>query len=53
LLQALGISLERRLKKPNWFRTHAFTVLPAFILFHPPFIERVMLPFFRVIGALP
>jgi alginate O-acetyltransferase complex protein AlgI len=53
LLQALGITLERKRPAPAWLRTHAFTVLPAFILFHPPFVERVLVPFFRVIGALP
>ncbi len=59
LLQALGITSERRMSKSlnsratRWFFTHAFTVLPAFILFHPPFVERVMIPFFHAIGALP
>jgi hypothetical protein len=53
MLQALGISLERRLRTTSWLRTHAFTALPAFLLFHPPFVERVMVPFFRVIEALP
>jgi hypothetical protein len=60
LLQALGLTLERkadrRVRAPvivKWLRTHAFTVLPAFVLFHPPFVERVMIPFFHVIGALP
>lgn len=60
LLQALGITLERRVFKnvratarlPRWLFTHAFTVLPAFFLFHPPFVERVMIPFFHAIGAL-
>lgn len=57
LLQALGITLERKLsiasggRAVRWCFTHAFTALPAFILFHPPFVERVMLPFFHVIGA--
>jgi alginate O-acetyltransferase complex protein AlgI len=37
----------------RWLRTHAFTLLPVFILFHPPFVERVMVPFFQFIGALP
>jgi hypothetical protein len=62
LLQALGITIEKRLRRGaelprrpagGWLLTHAFTVLPAFFLFHPPFVERVMLPFFHVIGALP
>ncbi|MCE9519943.1 MAG: membrane bound O-acyl transferase family-domain-containing protein [Verrucomicrobia bacterium] len=63
LTQALGISLEKRAFPKDaarraspvscWLFTHAFTALPAFILFHPPFVERVMLPFFHSIGALP
>ncbi len=59
LLQALGITLEKRVftssssRALRWLFTHAFTVLPAFFLFHPPFVERVMIPFFHVIGALP
>lgn len=54
LLQALGITLERRgLRGRHWFFTHAFTALPACIAFHPPFVERVMTPFFQTIGALP
>ncbi len=61
LLQALGIVIERRLfsRRPasthrmgRWFFTHAFTALPALFLFHPPFVERVMIPFFHAIGAL-
>ncbi len=59
LIQALGICVERRgdialkSRATRWLFTHAFTVLPAFFLFHPPFVERVMVPFFRAIGALP
>jgi hypothetical protein len=68
LLQACGSVVERRatrvarhhLKPPDtsvrltgWLRTHAFTVLPACLLFHPPFVERIMVPFFHAIGALP
>jgi hypothetical protein len=59
LLQAMGFMLERKVNlgrshlASRWLFTHAFTALPAFILFHPPFIERVMIPFLNVIGALP
>jgi hypothetical protein len=59
LLQALGLALEKKMdRRPHstavkWLRTHAFTALPAFFLFHPPFVERVMVPFFHAIGALP
>lgn len=57
LLQAFGIGLEKRfpLKHPvtGWLRTHFFTTAPVFILFHPPFVERVMIPFFNLIGAQP
>lgn len=53
LLQALGMVLERKAASKSWFRTHAFTLLPAFILFHPLFVERVMNPFFHTLGALP
>lgn len=61
-LQAIGMLLERRLFKnvhsskkhiARWLLTHSFTVLPAYFLFHPPFVERVMIPFFQSIGALP
>jgi alginate O-acetyltransferase complex protein AlgI len=61
LWQALGITLEKRLfpvpaaasVTARWLFTHSFTALPAFFLFHPPFVERVMVPFFHAIGALP
>ena len=52
LLQALGMALERG-RRPSWWRTHAFTLLPVGLVFHPPFVERVMVPFFHAIGALP
>jgi alginate O-acetyltransferase complex protein AlgI len=57
LLQAFGISLEKKFPFKNpvtgWLRTHAFTAMPAVILFHPPFVERVMIPFFNLLGAQP
>jgi alginate O-acetyltransferase complex protein AlgI len=63
LAQSLGIALEKVFFKkgeahgarriPRWLFTHTFTALPAFFLFHPPFVRHVMVPFFKVIGALP
>lgn len=61
LLQALGLTLQR--SRPlrrrgfaagarGWLWTMLFTAGPAFILFHPPFVERVMLPFLTEIRAL-
>lgn len=55
LLQPFGIVMEKKfpLKHPitGWLRTHAFTVAPAVILFHPRFVECVMIPFFNLLGA--
>lgn len=61
LTQALGISLERS-SPGNWLKLNRglsgwlFTMLivagPAFWLFHPPFVRRVILPFMHAIGAL-
>jgi hypothetical protein len=57
LLQALGMELGRRLHLREglvcrvW--TLAFLIVPVGLLFHPPFIHQVMLPFFKTIGALP
>lgn len=64
LLQAAGMTWERRLFKGShptgrrdhlqrWLFTHAFTVLPLPLLFHPPFVERVVAPFLHELGALP
>jgi Membrane bound O-acyl transferase family len=61
LLQAAGVIFERstlagrmRLRGDIWAR--AFTVLvtagPAFWLFHPPFVHRVMIPFMHAVHAL-
>lgn len=61
LFQAIGILLERKLfknikstekKYARWVFTHFFTIMPAYILFHPPFVKVVMIPFFQAIGAL-
>ncbi len=61
LIQAAGVSVEksrvgRRLGLGRGWRGWTFTMLvlvaPAGILFHPPFVERVFVPFMRAIGAL-
>ena len=61
LTQALGISAERssvgKLLKlnrgvPGWLFTMLIVAGPAYWLFHPPFVRRVILPFMHAIGAL-
>jgi predicted DCC family thiol-disulfide oxidoreductase YuxK len=53
LLQGIGILAERAF--PH-IRSRIFTILitavPAFWLFHPPFVHKVILPFMKAIGAL-
>ena len=53
LLQGVGILLERAFAQ---IRGRIFTILvvavPAFWLFHPPFVHNVILPFMKAIGAL-
>jgi alginate O-acetyltransferase complex protein AlgI len=44
----LGLACGTR----GWLFTLVFVAAPACILFHPPFISRVFLPFMRAIGAL-
>jgi alginate O-acetyltransferase complex protein AlgI len=53
LLQGVGILAERAFPQ---IRSRLFTVLitaiPAFWLFHPPFVHNVILPFMKAMGAL-
>jgi alginate O-acetyltransferase complex protein AlgI len=60
-LQGLGVVLEcskvgQRFGLSRGFSGRLFTlvltVAPAFRLFHPPFVERVILPFMHAVGAL-
>jgi predicted DCC family thiol-disulfide oxidoreductase YuxK len=54
-LQGLGMVLQRQGSRNAFSRrltTWIVVVGPVFWLFHPPFIERVVVPFLRVIGAL-
>jgi alginate O-acetyltransferase complex protein AlgI len=60
LVQGLGLLLERSMAGRRlgcgtgwrgWLFTVVCTVGPVFWLFHPPFIQHVILPFLRVIGA--
>ena len=61
VLQGLGVSLERsgvgrRLGLQHgfsgWLFMLVFTAGPAYWLFHPPFVLRVIIPFMKAIGAL-
>lgn len=61
LLQGLGVLTERsaagqRLGLRTGIRGWIFTMIvvagPAFWLFHPPFVSKVILPFMQAIGAL-
>ncbi len=53
-MQGVGMFVERRLRRA-WRRPFALilVIAPAPLLFHPPFIERVMAPFLAATGALP
>ena len=53
IIQALGITMEKHLRFTSRFFTYSITLGPVFLLFHPPFLERVMLPFMHALGAQP
>ena len=53
LLQGTGILTERALPQiRGQIFTIVITAVPAFWLFHPPFVRNVILPFMKAIGAL-
>jgi hypothetical protein len=61
VLQALGMLAERSRTgrriglgkgRLGWLFTVLLLVLPAPLLFHPPFVEGIVVPFMRAIGAL-
>ena len=53
LLQGIGILTERALPQiRGQIFTIVITAVPAFWLFHPPFVRNVILPFMKAIGAL-
>jgi alginate O-acetyltransferase complex protein AlgI len=52
VIQGLGVLLERRVGRGRAL-TMLFTVAPVFLLFHPPFVTRVILPFLTAIRAIP
>jgi alginate O-acetyltransferase complex protein AlgI len=61
LLQGLGVLAERsavgqriglRAGVRGWIFTMIVVAGPAFWLFHPPFVSKVILPFMQAIGAL-
>ena len=57
LVQGLAVLLQRKSVAlrgafSGWLFTMLVVAGPAFWLFHPPFIRRVILPFMQAIGAL-
>ena len=57
LCQALAILAQRKAASlrgdlSGWLFTMIVVAGPAYWLFHPPFVTRVILPFMRAIGAL-
>ena len=61
VLQGIGVIIERStigkqfgLNRglPGWLFTFFFTAGPAFWLFHPPFVTKVIIPFMVAMGAL-
>jgi hypothetical protein len=62
MIQALGLMIERTQFGRNiglgagirgWLFTMAFLLLPAPLLFHVPFVTRIIVPFMHAIGASP
>ena len=47
-----GVALAAQGKRTSRAFTLLVTAVPAIWLFHPPFVERVIIPFLRAIGAL-
>jgi alginate O-acetyltransferase complex protein AlgI len=52
LMQGAALLVEHRLGMRSWVFTMLVVAAPAYWLFHPLFVERVILPFMRTIGAL-
>lgn len=57
LLQGLAVLIQRKSAAlrgdiSGWIFTMLVVAAPAFWLFHPPFIRRVIVPFMQAIGAL-
>lgn len=52
-LQAGAIVMEKRYQLRGHLWAILVIALPAFFLFHPGFVERVILPFLNTLGALP
>jgi alginate O-acetyltransferase complex protein AlgI len=49
---AVGQRIELRTGVRGWIFTMIVVAGPAFWLFHPPFVSRVIVPFLQAIGAL-